>query len=370
MSQAQVAEEARISRLGYRNIEAGAVVPRVDSLMQIAAALGVRVEQLFVPVRNLNGVRFRAQKKMTTREQVLADVSRWLEDYCALEALLGERTPFAFGRVIKQLGSLGTGDQRPIEAAALARAAVGVGPNDLIRDVCGLLEDHGVKVITPRIASEGFFGLSVNDADGGPAVVVNVWERISVERWIFTAAHELAHLLLHLNAYDIARADEDKAEEREADTFAGHFLMPEHLFEKEWSETRGLALVERVLKVKRIFRVSYRSVLYRIAARSSSPKDVWIRFQVEHRKRAGRTLGGADEPERLLAGDFRGRPAARVADEPQRLVEADFMKDRLSRLVRLAVDQEAITLERAAEILRIDLEQMKDRARSWQVGGP
>jgi hypothetical protein len=33
-------------------------------------------------------------------------------------------------------------------------------------------------------------------SDGGPAVVVNVWGRLSVERWIFTAAHELGHLMI------------------------------------------------------------------------------------------------------------------------------------------------------------------------------
>jgi len=368
-TQAQLAEEAGISRVGYRNIEAGDGVPRIDSLIGIARALGVRPDQLFAPALTLTGVRFRAQKKMATREEVLSDVARWIEDYRDLETLLGEKIVYAFAGVAQHVASLGHAADRAVQAAALAREAVGVGPKDTIRDICGLLEDHGVKVVTPRIASDGFFGLSVNEADGGPAVVVNVWERISVERWIFSAAHELAHLLLHLNAFNVALSNEDKAEEREADTFAGHFLMPDHLFDKEWAETRGLPLVDRVLKVKRIFRVSYRSVLYRIASRSANPKDVWIGFQVEYRKRNGRTLGGADEPERLIAGDFRGRPADR-ADEPERLVDADFMKDRLSRLVRLGVEREAITLERAAEILRIDLEQMKDRAKSWQLSGP
>jgi len=59
-------------------------------------------------------------------------------------------------------------------------------------DVCELLEDNGVKVYPLCIANDEFFGLSVAKDDGGPAVVVNVWERISVERWIFTAAHDWA----------------------------------------------------------------------------------------------------------------------------------------------------------------------------------
>jgi len=38
-----------------------------------------------------------------------------------------------------------------------------------------------------------------------------VWERLSVERWIFTAAHELGHLLLHLDAYDVSKTDDLRA---------------------------------------------------------------------------------------------------------------------------------------------------------------
>src|SRR5207245_1218913 len=120
----------------------------------------------------------------------------------------------------------------------------------------------GVKVCAMRIASDAFFGLSVAKSDGGPAIAVNVWDRISVERWIFTAAHELGHLLLHFSAYDVARTAEDKSEENEANQFASHFLMPDDVFRSEWDEARGHGLVDRVFKVKRIFHVSYRTVLY------------------------------------------------------------------------------------------------------------
>jgi Zn-dependent peptidase ImmA (M78 family)/transcriptional regulator with XRE-family HTH domain len=368
-TQATIAEAAGISRVGYRNVEAGSVVPRADTLVAIANALAVGVDDLLTPVRTLQAVRFRAQKRMTTRDQVLVDVARRLGDYNELESLIGAAPPFRFGKAQKELAGLQPGDGRAERAAAFAREAVQLGRDDLIRDPCGLLEDNGVKVLTPSIASEGFFGLSVHQADGGPAVIVNVWDRISVERWIFTAAHELGHLLLHANAFDVGRSDEVKSEEREADAFASKFLMPDHLFEKEWSEACGLDLVERVFKVKRIFRVSYRTVLYRVASKSPRPRDVWIRFQVEYRKRSGHTLGGSDEPQRLSAAEFRGRPPAHGADEPERLLGVDFVKDRLSRLVRRAIEQNAISIGRAGEILRISPDEMRDRATSWRIAG-
>jgi len=365
LSQGDLADAAQLSRVGYRNIESGGSAPRVDSLMRLASALGVRLEELLAPVRTLHGVRFRTQKKMTTRGELLADVARWIDDYSELEGLLKARLPFKLEAVRKKLGGMRSGEARALKAAALARDTIEID-NEIIRDICGLLENNGVKVFTRKLASEGFFGLSVSKADGGPAIVVNTWERLSVERWIFTAAHELGHLLLHLDAYDVTKADEEPGQEKEADTFASHFLMPDALFKKEFAEARGLPLVKLVFKLKRIFRVSWKSVLYRIASQSPDGAKLWPRFQWEYKSLTGRTLGKADEPDALVAEDFRSvRPSAKVADEPEHLVEDDFMEDRLSRLVRKAVEAEEISLGRAAEILRIGLEDMRELSNSW-----
>jgi Zn-dependent peptidase ImmA (M78 family)/DNA-binding XRE family transcriptional regulator len=364
-SQEEVAHMAELSRVGYRAIEAGTVVPKVDSLQRIARALEVELGDLLAPTRRLQAVRFRAQRKMTSREQVLVEVAGWLADYNELEEMVGEKVAFPFAALVEKIAALPKDSNRARTAASIAREAFGLskgGHEDVVRDICGLLEAHGVKVITPTVASEGFFGLSVAADDGGPAVIVNVWERISVERWIFTAAHELGHLLLHPEAFTVSRADEVKGEEREADVFASFFLMPQRLFEKAWTETAGLRLLDRVLGVKRIFRVSYRTVLYRLAD-APNAKNIWVRIQVEHRNRFGKTLGGADEPQRLRSEDFR-MPGPR-AEEPERLRDADFVKGRLSRLVRAAVEKKKIPLERAAEILGVDDEARAEYARSW-----
>ena len=239
---------------------------------------------------------------------------------------------------------------------------------ELIRDVGGLLDDQGIKVLTADVKSEGFFGLSVAASDGGPAVVVNVWDRISVERWIFTAVHELGHLLLHPGAYEVEQTEEVDPEEKEADAFAGHFLMPDVLFDKEWDQARGFGFVDRVLKVKRIFKVSWQTVVYRVASRlpEAERAEMWQSFRALYERLHGRALGRVDEPNALPAAEFlSGRPVARSADEPARLLEEDFREDRLERLVRLAVEQEKITMSRAAEILGLDLRSMRELAAAW-----
>ncbi len=365
-SQAAAADAAGLSRVGYRNIESGQAEPRVATLQRIAIALGVRLEDLLTPSRQLRAVRFRAQKRMTSREELMARVGGWLDDYAELERLVGDQQKFQFAKVRKQLPAL-RGPDRARAAAELARRAVGLKNDELIRDICGLLEDNGVKVLTPKIASEGFFGLSVADDDVGPAVVVNTWERVSVERWIFTAAHELGHLLLHLDAFDATQTEEDKAEESEADIFAGHFLMPDEVFDREFDEAKGLPLVSCVFKLKRIFRVSYRTVLYRISTKLAPEEgqNIWRTFQRAYAAHAGVTLKRTDEPDRLAPDAFFGRPPDRGADEPEKLLAYDFVEDRLYRLVRHALETDAITLHRGAKILDKSLTEMREITASW-----
>lgn len=365
LSQAELAERAKLSRVAYGNIESGIASPKVDTLLRIAGVLEVKLQDLLTPARMLKAVRFRAAKKMTSREQVLVDVSRWLDDYSELEAMLHDRVPYRLAKLAK-LYSAKVGTKRARDAAVAARGALELEPGEGIRDICGLLQERaGIKVFPLPLASEGFFGLSVGAEDGGPAVVVNVWDRISVERWIFTAAHELGHLLLHLAAYDVTRRDEDAEQEKEADQFASHFVMPDDVFRREWTEARGLPLFERVLKVKRMFRVSYRTILYRLTEHGHG-SDLWMQFQVAHKRRFGHGLQKADEPQRLPVTDFRAAMVEpRAADEPKRLSSDDFVEDRLCALVRAAVDKQMISVGRAAEILSIDLRTMREHVASW-----
>lgn len=368
-SQEQVANDAGLSRHGYRKIENGETSPRFESLMRIARSLDIRVEELLTPVRPLSAVRFRARKKMTSREALLAVVGRQLDDYNALERLVGEVSPFTLCAIREEFSNHAPGAERAQLAAARARAAMNLG-EELIRDICGLLEEHGVKVFTPEIQSTDFFGLSIAENDGGPAVVVNTYERISVERWIFTAAHELGHLLLHLDAYDVQQTEERQGEELEADVFASHFLMPEAVFARELADARGLPLVDRVFKLKRIFRVSYQTVLYRMSVQleTKARGQLWSRFYIEHKRRTGRSLAKKDEPFGLLPNDFHGGPPARSSDEPVRLAKYDFMEDGLSRLARRALEEQAISMSRAAEILGLSLKDMRNLASSWLAG--
>ncbi|MFM7008922.1 MAG: ImmA/IrrE family metallo-endopeptidase, partial [Betaproteobacteria bacterium] len=214
-----------------------------------------------------------------------------------------------------------------------------------------------------------FLGLSVSEEDGGPAVIVNTWERLPVEHWIFSAAHELAHLLLHLQAYQVDEELEDKDQERDADAFASHFLMPEAVFRREWNDTVGMPLFDRVLKVKRVFRVSWRTVLYRLSEEISDlnqRKGLWIHFSNAYKKINSKVLLKMDEPQGVGTDAYRDlSDLHKAGPEPAGMDRHDFQGDRLWRLVYQATMEGDITLARGSEILGIKLNEMRDLAESW-----
>jgi Zn-dependent peptidase ImmA (M78 family)/DNA-binding XRE family transcriptional regulator len=366
LTQDEVAKAAGISRVAYRDLEAGQVKdPKVSTLNGLAQAYQVGVEELLRTTPTLKRVRFRSTKQMKNREQILADVDQWLKDFIEVEELLDDGCDFELSHIHPAIE--GNSVDRLIRAkdtARMAREALGLNQKEPVRDICGLLEAAGVKVYPIKAQTDAFFGLSIGQEDGGPAVVVNTWDKISVERWIFSAAHELGHLLLHLGAYNVDEMAESPEEEKEADCFAAQFLMPDHGFDNEGYDAMGLGLVDRVLKVKRIYRVSYKTVLFRLDQKSKAkpgwkPQDsVFMRFQATYKRSHGQGLSKAEEPEALAAEAFKAR-------EPDHLLPSDFSEDRLRTLVRRSIEKNLITLSRGAEILRVPLVEMRDLTASW-----
>jgi Zn-dependent peptidase ImmA (M78 family)/DNA-binding XRE family transcriptional regulator len=359
LTQEAAADAAGLSRAAYRNLETGLSEPRASTLVALAKALRVSPADLLLPAPPPPRARFRSKLRLKDRPRILHDVGRELDDYASLERLVGEARPYLFADFVAPDGA-----HRARAAAELVRERLDLG-DDPIFDISGLLEDKvGIKVLWLETASDGFFGLSVAEDGSGPAIVVNVWDRISVERQIFTAAHELGHLLLHRDEFNPDEVAEGVDAEREADGFAAHLLMPEPRFTKEWQEVRGLSLFDAVMKIKRIFRVSYRTVLHRLDEHGL--KDVWPRFMAQAKGRLGRPLTRTDEPDPLSPG-ARGTAAPEPlrGREPFELAPSDFDPDRRMRLIRRALDERRMSLSRAAEILGLDLRKMRDLHQSW-----
>lgn len=351
INQTELAKKAGLSRPSYVAIEKGDTDPRSSTLMNIAGALDVSLSDLFRALPSLKHVRFRIQKTMTKREenqrdQLLQDVAVWLSDYNELEKMLGVSRKYKF----KDYSITD-----PVQAARDARKILDVGHDELIRDICGLVENAGVKVYLSKTGFKKYFGLSVSVEDGGPAICVKVGDDVSVERQIFTVAHEMGHLLMHRKSYKKDEIREILREEKDADVFASNFLMPQPVFDKEWQAARGLHLVNRVLHVKRIFRVSYMTVLLRLIDYKLADSTIIQIFRAEYKRIYHHDLKNHYEPDSYSES------------EPEGLVKSDFMDDRLHRLVREAFERELISMDRAAEILKLSVIEMRELNNSWKM---
>ncbi len=373
LTQQNVADAAGISRVAYRNLEKGNADPRQGTLQALANALNVSVFDLLAPVRKLKSLRYRANKKMSEQElaqgnQVVARAGNWLQDFNELESALNNQRP-------NQLKTFGRGI-KPENAAAKLRAEL-LGENakcDYVPDICELLENAGVKIFLTDFQMSELFGLSIGEADGGPAMMINTGKKISVERQIFSIAHELGHLILHKESYGKPSEKLNVEQEHEADQFAAAFLMPEVPFLAEWNENRGLHWVDAVLKTKRHFKVSYQAVLHQLIdmGKAESPA-IYKKFRADYETRYGKKLHWKEEPpinpvpQPPTASGSPTPSQIRPTEEPRQLDPLDLMEDRLGSLVHDAIDQELITTSRAAEILEVDIEEMRERMKSWKV---
>ena len=228
-----------------------------------------------------------------------------------------------------------------------------------IHDIVQLVTDAGIKL---RLAPFGFkktFGLSLGKEDGGPAIVVNTQEGISVERQIFTIAHELGHLILHLDSFGTNEDIEVEKQEDEANLFAGQLLLPDDALVKDWVATRGMFWVDAVLKLKKKYRVSYMTVLTRLRQTViESPENLIIQFRFAYKQRYGHDLKDFYEPNAIEG------PVARKEEDG--LSPSDLAGDRFSCLVIEAYEKGVISLGRGAEMLGCSIDEIRALLKGWQ----
>lgn len=353
INQNDMADRLPISRQAYSAIEGGRSEPKSATLLAIAEVLQVPLTELLADQVSFQSLRLRSHKRMKAaekaqKEEVLGRFKQWLHDYNELENMLDEHEQWRLEEVDAK---------DPVAAAAQVRKVLEVGDNEPIDDIVGLLEDAGIKFFTEQIKLPGIFGFSAGSADGGPAVAVNTDSTITIERQIFTAAHELGHLLLHRSSYGPERESGTEEEEYEANRFAGHFLLPNAALKREVGENEGLTLVDFVLHVKRKYRVSYMTVLFRLKEMYGYGSDIYPRFKARYMEKYGKSLKGNVEPDPVEG------PAAE--DECEQLSRHDFVEDRLSRLVRRAYMRDLISISRAAEILSSSIEEMRSIQQEW-----
>lgn len=358
-TQEYVAEKSGISLLAYRNIESGKSKPNLSTLEKIARVYDIDVANLLNETQlQISKIRFRAleKKNIRKREDIIYEISLWIEKYNELVKKLELNSNFGY-----RLANIENTTDDPIIMARKAREALDLKNDETVMDICNLIEfKAGIKIMAKQFNSDSFFGLSAEDIDGGKVIVVNTWDRISVERRIFSVAHELGHILMHFGNVQNNLITEDSKEEKEANTFAAHFLMPNSDFISAWNKSANCDFVDRVIRVKQIFRVSYQVVLYRLSEyikENNIDFNVWKTFAILYRKKYGVKINWEKEVASNLDENSR---------ELRALSNQFYSSGRLAELVKKAVDVNKISQVDAANILNLDEKVISDFQKSWQ----
>ena len=146
-------------------------------------------------------------------------------------------------------------ENRPKEIAYKIRTYLGV-PAGPIDNIVSLLEKNGVIVMYLDLDDmDKFDGLTMFTANQAPVIWIN--RNSPNDRKRFNLAHELGHLVMHLRSEDLDKPEDQK--EREANEFAGEFLMPESqcredLFNLKYKELGVKKLYWKVSKAAIIYR--------------------------------------------------------------------------------------------------------------------
>ncbi len=360
----KLAEECGIGQVAMSHILNGKSEPRSSTFIKICRTLKKSPDVLLAESSDIKAIHFRKQKSMSAKEKaardiLISEVDRWLKDYREIEKYLNENT----STKLPSFPSLS-----PEEVARKIRKKLGIASLAPISSVLPLIENMGIKIKLHPFGIKKVFGFSIDKAREGPAIIINTDKDIPIERQIFTSAHELGHLLLHLFIEDISE-EKSKIQEKEADRFAAEFLMPNDAFIEEWKRLGGFDWRERVLEIKKTFKVSYRTVLKRIADLQApdSNINIYMEFSKWYKRVYNHDLKNHYEPDALQAGEDSNDLCAE--DEPEGFGKIISRTEygRFQKLVKNALEAGFISTTRAAGMLRISLIDMDELITSWDL---
>ena len=239
-----------ITKQSISRYEKGIMRPKCDALQAIAKALNIS-EEYFEGTNlkiDMPMLRTTSNGKLSEEElQALeAKLSFWAEQYLAKEKEAG--FPTRFKNPVK--GTKVSTLEDAIHAADLLREKwhCGDGP---IASILRLLERKGIMILAANLP-EYVFGMSTWADKKHPLIVLDMRpEKTTIERLRFTAAHELAHLLLAFPAS--AELDVEKR----CNKFASFFLFTRQaLIEEMGGKKRDELTLEEMIDLREVYGIS------------------------------------------------------------------------------------------------------------------
>ena len=278
ISQAEAARRLETDRQRLIGMEKGERPIDAQMLVRFAEVYNVAIAQLLGTIGTakkpeLLEPRFRGQPKLESERTAITKFQAFCSNYAKLLEKTGDTTKPFKSFELDVAGSSRARRYAVEAAAAELRKLWDIGDVAPIgQDIFHLLTENGVTVYKTLIQEEGsvLAGASLKHPVIGSVILVNV--RDTPQRQVFTAAHELGHLLYHFdnaesNDIFISNKLERNADEDLANDFASAFLMPSSGIKRHLMRlgvTAEEVQVKHVISLQRYFNVSYLAMLYRL----------------------------------------------------------------------------------------------------------
>lgn len=144
-------------------------------------------------------------------------------------------------------------------------------PDGPIKNLTALIESSGVIVVPCDFGTNTMDATSLRLADVPPMIFIS--NVIPGDRWRFTLAHELGHLVMH----DLP----NERMEEEADQFAAEFLMPETELKAQFKRYPRIRLQD-LANLKPYWKVSMAALLVRATTldnlTASQSRSLWMQM--------------------------------------------------------------------------------------------
>lgn len=253
LTQEQLAERAKTSQSTIAKIESGVRTDVPDDLLAaLSSSLGFP-ESFFLQDGERLGFgssSFFYRKKATMQ----ASERRRIHSVVNLNRLAIKRLlPFVEVRAKRELPSIEIEKGGSPSRIAQAVRALWQVPDGPIKNLTMLMESAGALIVSCGFDTNSIDATSMRLADMPPLVFIN--KALPGDRWRYTLAHELAHLVMHwVNPHELM--------EFEADEFAAEFLVPEAEVRPQFARLQPLRYTD-FLRLKRFWRVSMQMLMRR-----------------------------------------------------------------------------------------------------------
>jgi Zn-dependent peptidase ImmA (M78 family) len=318
----------KVSHATIANYEAARSQPTMDVLAALAVAYDRPLNWFLSKSLTLCNVRYRNRKSRVTQSQLAryeAHAVKWLEAYRATETTL--KKPLKADLCGFQFESGESGQS----AAKRLRKCLGLDADQKITSVADLLERLGVRAIElpTDIALDGLAAAAGDEY----AVILN--STVSSDRARLNAAHEVGHVLA--GDCDGSDIDNEGPNEKRAFEFASHLLLTDEMLKEAFKSKSMVSLVQ----FKERFGISIAAMIYRGKESGHLSESLAKRIWIEISRRGWRD------------------------NEPGYVAEDRAV--RFERLLDSALLQERLTLEQAAHLAGVRVDELRER-HEWALG--